>query len=501
MHFLAKLSITRKLIAITLLTTTVVVLLMAVVIVFSEAITQKRSLYQKRTEQFAALAEIIGSRSTAALIFDDRATAQENLNALRILDHDTDLVLASIHRPDGMLFAEYQASHRDSQLREQAVAYGCPEPDQNQMERLLPVCAAIMLDGERLGDVRLVFDMTTDLQQLRTGLIRYLFLVLLFLIVAFGLTVIISSRLQRLVSTPILVLREAMKKVSEDKDYSVRVTLSSDDELGALVVGFNDMLAQIQSRDAKLAQYSSQLEDEIAARTAELAEANRRRILWLENLARFLRHELKNSTIGIKSSLDLIERRSQQNEKIAKYIERANTSVSFMQRLLESVGSATTLETSFQQESHIRLDLTQLVTQQVQNYHALYPQAELITECGNVIEVLGNHTHLVQLLDKLVANAVDHCALGTPIIITAKIENDQAVLAVANQGASLPDDKERMFELFVSMRDATHRENDNLGLGLYLVKLIAEAHGGGVMAEELPVVQGALFTCRLPLAD
>ncbi|NJN46356.1 MAG: HAMP domain-containing protein [Candidatus Competibacteraceae bacterium] len=500
MRFFAKLPLTRKLIAITLLTTTVVVLLMAIVIVFSEAIKQKRSLYQKRSEQFAALAEIIGSRSTAALIFDDRATAQENLNALRILGHDADLVLAAIHRPDGELFADYQASHSNSQLREQAMVYGCPDPDQNRMERLLPVCASIMLDEERLGDVRLVFDMTSDLQQLRTGLIRYLFLVLLFLIVAFGLAVIISSRLQRLVSTPILVLREAMKQVSEDKDYSVRVALASDDELGALGAGFNDMLAQIQSRDAKLAQYSSQLEAEIEARTAELAEANRRRILWLENLARFLRHELKNSTIGIKSSLDLIERRSEQNEKIAKYIERANTSVSFMQRLLESVGNATTLETSFQQESHIRLDLTELVTQQVQNYRALYPEDILIADCENSIDVSGNPTQLVQLMDKLVANAVDHCTPGTPIIISAKAKNGQAVLSVANQGEPLPEDKERMFELFVSMRDAAHRENDNLGLGLYVVKLIAESHGGRVTAEELPNGQGALFRLSLPLA-
>ncbi|MEZ5585148.1 MAG: HAMP domain-containing sensor histidine kinase [Candidatus Competibacteraceae bacterium] len=368
------------------------------------------------------------------------------------------------------------------------------------MELLLPVCTAIMLDGERVGDVRLVFDMTTDLQQLRTNLIRYLFLVMLLLIVAFGLALFISSRLQRLVSTPILVLQEAMKQVSEDKDYSIRVSLANDDELGALGMGFNDMLAQIQHRDAKLAQYSSQLEDEIEARTAELAEANRRRILWLENLARFLRHELKNSTIGIKSSLDLIERRSQQNVQIAKYIDRANTSVSFMQRLLESVGNATTLETSFQQESHIRLDLTELVTQQMQNYRALYPQAVLVAECEGTIEVLGNPTHLVQLLDKLVANAVDHCTPGTPIIISAKAENVHAVLAVANQGEPLPEDKERMFELFVSMRDATHRETDNLGLGLYVVKLIAESHGGRITAEGLADGQGALFSLSLPLA-
>ena len=56
-----------------------------------------------------------------------------------------------------------------------------------------------------------------------------------------------------------------------------------------------------------------------------------------------------------------------------------------------------------------------------------------------------------------------------------------------------------MFELFVSLRHAERRDNDNLGLGLYIVKLIVEFHGGQVQAEDLPERRGAVFTVSLPL--
>ncbi|MEQ1740530.1 MAG: ATP-binding protein, partial [Methyloglobulus sp.] len=71
-------------------------------------------------------------------------------------------------------------------------------------------------------------------------------------------------------------------------------------------------------------------------------------------------------------------------------------------------------------------------------------------------------------------------------------------LSVINEGIKLPDDKDKIFDLFVSLRDAGHWKSDNLGLGLYLVKLIAEGHGGSVQASDLIDKEGAIFTVRIP---
>lgn len=498
MRWFARLSITRKLIAITMLTTSMVIMLMAAVITLNEIVRQKRSQYQKRTEQLATVAEIIGSRSTAALIFEDHATAQENLNALKALRANASIAYAAIYQPDNKLFAEYQTGSHDLTLYQQALSLGCAETPSQAFTLLLPVCTAVVLDGDRLGDVRIVFDMSNDLEQLQSSLIFYLGFLLLLVLVVFTLAWLLSAWLQRLVSRPILALRSAMGQVSENKDYSVRVERTSSDELGALVAGFNEMLTQIQSRDVELAHYSNQLEQQVQTRTAELAEANRRRLLWLENLAYFLRHELKNSTVGVRSSLDLIARRAA-NDGIEKYIDRARASITYMTKLLESVGAASTLEASFDKDEKTRLDLGELVSQQMEVYRSTYPNRSLVADCDVNTVIEGNSLRLVQLLDKLVGNAVDYGKRQAPIVVTVKKMDGQARLSVANEGEALPEDREHIFELFVSMRDAEYKDNENLGLGLYVVKLIAESHDGSVRAEDLPEGHGALFTVTLPL--
>jgi signal transduction histidine kinase len=500
MQRLTKLPIAHKLTAITMLTTVTVMLLMAVAVVLNEVIEQKGSIYQKRIEQLTTVAEIIGSRSTAALIFDDPQTATENLAALNALRTEAKPLLAAILTPDNKVFSRYQTSPHLSQAHSYIFVYGC-ETQQSQLveNSWLAVCSPIILDNERVGEVHILFDMASDLAQLQTIIFRYLILVAGFVLLAFVLAWFISSRLQRLISTPILNLRAAMQAVSEQGDYSIRAERMSDDELGALVNGFNHMLTQIQSRDAELAHYSNQLESEVAARSAELAEANRRRMLWLENVARFLRHELKNTLIGLRSSLDLIERRAIKGD-IEKYVARAKTSVGYINNLLENVGNASTLEASFHKETRQRIDLSTLIAQQIDCYRTIYRESLLQVDCKTQVEVQGNEPGLIQLLDKLISNAVDHSLPNTPICVSLRRRGGQALLTVANQGQPLPQDKKRIFELFVSLRDRQRKHSDNLGLGLYIVKLVAESHGGCVWAEDMPDRNGAVFKVTLPLA-
>ncbi len=91
----------------------------------------------------------------------------------------------------------------------------------------------------------------------------------------FAVSFLISSRLQKVISDPVLRLRGAMDSVSAHQDYSVRAEPHADDELGILVDGFNQMLQQIEGRDAELARYRANLEAEVTARTNELERANR----------------------------------------------------------------------------------------------------------------------------------------------------------------------------------------------------------------------------------
>lgn len=244
-----------------------------------------------------------------------------------------------------------------------------------------------------------------------------------------------------------------------------------------------DYLRQV----ARLTDVTLDLEDQRLA-------AEQRRIVWLENLARFLRHELKNPLIGIATSLELIQRRCP-TEAIGAYLERARSSLAFMQHLLDGVGKVSSLEAAIHGASRQRLDLTALVRERSQDYRAMYPDRGLEQQGTEAAFITGNPDRLRQMLDKLIANAMEHTRPDSPVRIGVERAAERVRLVICDHGDPLPADRERIFELFVSERP---REG-NLGLGLYVVRLIAELHGGKVWATEPADGPGAVFTVELPL--
>jgi signal transduction histidine kinase len=485
---LRNLPIKTKLIAMMMLSASIGIFVMAVVISINEAVTMRHDI----EAELATLAQVIGSRSTGSLAFNDPRTAIENLNALAI---KKDIVYAAIYQEQGLLFAEYKAnpansSHQPDQSWLTKILRSLPS---GKFSGMIEVASDIYFDKQRVGTVRIISDMTLFFEKL----IRYLSWVVFTLLACFTLSFVISSRLHKLISLPILNLQKVTSKVSESDDYSVRIPNNSSDELGKLIDSFNAMLEQIEIRDQQLDQYSKHLEGLVDERTDELTEANNRRILWLENMAKFLKHELKNASIGVKSSLELIERRSEQ-PSINIYLERAKKSLNYMNVLLASVSNASNLEAMICKEPLMPVNLGGIVQSQIDEYKLSYPQSRFIGDIDLNLKVLGNEDRLRQLLDNLVNNAIEHSHLHTPI--TIRLQNHQSVaeLSVANEGVNLPEDKDKMFDLFVSLRDAGHWKSDNLGLGLYLVKLITEGHGGSVQASDLIDKDGAIFTVRIP---
>jgi two-component system, OmpR family, sensor histidine kinase ChvG len=106
----------------------------------------------------------------------------------------------------------------------------------------------------------------------------------------------------------------------------------------------------------------------------------------------------------------------------------------------------------------------------------------------------------VQLLDKLIENAVDFSPAGAVIVVRLRVESHLAVLEVDNPGPAIaPETLGRLFEsLWQSRRGSAESDGrPHFGLGLYIVRLIAEFHGGSASAENLPGDAGARFTVRL----
>jgi len=218
------------------------------------------------------------------------------------------------------------------------------------------------------------------------------------------------------------------------------------------------------------------------------------RLTWLENLARFLRHELKNQIIAVGTSIDL----AQTGDSLAAnriYLDRAQRSLNRMRGLVASATEATSLEAALEADAVERVDWSAVVMERVSAFQLLHPSRHMTLKFRPGLSIDGNEERLLQLLDKLLGNALEHSPEDGEIRVELRGVSDGWVeLAVENDGDTLPKDKERIFEAFVSSQKST----DNLGLGLFVAQSIAHNHGGRIRAEDLAEGGGARFLVRLP---
>lgn len=230
---------------------------------------------------------------------------------------------------------------------------------------------------------------------------------------------------------------------------------------------------------------------------SQLRDEEQRRTLWLQNLARFLQHELRNTMLGFRSSLDLIDRRNN-NVAITPYIERARNSLTYMNILMKNVGDASSLEATLSDGPFEQLDLAVVVRNWLDRHKIEQGFENYELFCYGETTIIGNQQRLQQLLDKLISNARSHAAIGTNVIVTVGVNQQDVVLHISNIGDCLPPDHDKLFTMFVSLRSDADKSEANIGIGLYVAKIIAEAHRGKLIAENRENNDGVIFSLYLP---
>jgi PAS domain S-box-containing protein len=214
-----------------------------------------------RLEDLNALANILGTNSTAPLAFKDPNSAQDILRALAVKSH---ILLAVIYDRDGRSFAVF---HRGESTTEYIAPPVESESSRFTSNRVL-IFQSINFQGERVGTVFLEGD-TVEYKELLVGYL--LFFALIIAAVSIG-AFAMAGRLQRPISNPILELAWTTKMVTSSRDYSIRAGKHSEDEVGVLIDGFNEMLGQIQNRDTELRHAREDLERPVNERTTELEQ-------------------------------------------------------------------------------------------------------------------------------------------------------------------------------------------------------------------------------------
>jgi PAS domain S-box-containing protein len=212
--------------------------------------------------EIATLAEIIGANSTAPLAFNDRKSADETLATLTA---QRQITAAALYGRDGRLFAAYRRAGDRALVPAAAPPGGAAQWGGGRLTLARPV----VLDGEHVG----VLWLEADLQELQARFARYALIITAIVFAAAGVAMVLSARLQRSITGPVGHLAEIARQVAEEKNFAVRARPFGRDDIGLLIDAFNEMLAQIQKRDAAVKSAHDALEARVQERTRELRES------------------------------------------------------------------------------------------------------------------------------------------------------------------------------------------------------------------------------------
>ncbi|MCM2256692.1 MAG: HAMP domain-containing histidine kinase [Vicinamibacteria bacterium] len=213
-------------------------------------------------------------------------------------------------------------------------------------------------------------------------------------------------------------------------------------------------------------------------------------------------HDLKNPLTVVRGFAELLEMKTPDaagRDMAARILRSADAMLGIVTRLLDSAA----LESGQLEIASERVDLARVVAEVID---ANRPQAErkqqsLAAELGPGLAVTGDAARLAQVVDNLVGNAIKYSPAARPVHVRLHGRDGHAVLQVEDQGPGFAaDDRDKLFRRFSRLSARPTGGESSSGLGLSIVKQLAELHGGTVDARSPGPGLGATFELRLPLA-
>lgn len=328
---------------------------------------------------------------------------------------------------------------------------------------IVAVAAPITVDGEVRGALILQQGTEAILSLTNEGLARLLNVTLIATFLVAGTLLGYATWLSRRIRHLSLATEEALE--NEDL-HSALPSALADDEIGDLSRRLSNVLQQLGDYNA-----------------------------YLRTLASKLSHELRTPLAIVTSSLENLEHEPLSTSS-AEYTARAREGADRLRRILNAMSEANRVEELMASMEMEQFDLRAVLDSTIVAYRDVYPEREFLFDCEiQGAEITGSPELLIQMLDKLVDNAVDFSNGKDTIKVSLHDADGELLLSVMNPGPPLPERmRTQLFDSLVSLR--ADNKSRHLGLGLYIARLIAEGHGGRIDAENAE--NGVVFIVRLP---
>jgi signal transduction histidine kinase/CheY-like chemotaxis protein len=461
------------------------------------------------SQEMNSLATVIGANSAAPLEFNDMEAGKETLETLQA---EPRVMAAMLFNKDGSLFASYQRSSKTNlhQLvtpKNEGVYF---EHDQ------LNVHNPILSNNQRIGSIFI----QADFESLSERVIRYSGVGFIVFVICSIVAFLLSSRLQAMISSPILNLAHTADKISADKNFSIRAAKEDNDEIGHLAERFNEMLSQLQERDEQIHRNQEMLQEHVKERTKDLEseilirkktehelieakdEAESASLAKSDFLAR-MSHEFRtpmNAILGF-AQLMKIEKNDSHSKINLQNIDQILKAGNHLLTLINEVLDLSLIESGKMKLSLENIDVYSVVLEVLDLINPMAIEIDIhlenkIKKEDNLV-VIADRKALIQSLLNLVSNAVKYNVKNGSVIIGWKREGNGLLnIDVIDTGIGISLEKQNdLFDPFNRLgRDATNIEGT--GIGLTITKNLLEFMGGAIVVES-SIGKGSRFSIQL----